>query len=80
MSRFTGLIGIFVILGLAYLWSNNRKKINFRLVITGLFLQASIALFILKVPLGQDIFYWLGKALTSYSIFQEKEDRLSSEI
>lgn len=72
MSRFTGLIGIFVILGLAYLWSNNRKKINFRLVITGLFLQASIALFILKVPLGQEIFSWLGKAINKLLDFSRE--------
>jgi len=32
MGRFTGVIGIIVILGLAFLWSNNRKKINYRLV------------------------------------------------
>jgi nucleoside permease NupC len=48
MGRFTGLIGIFIILGLVFLWSNNRKKINYRLVITGLVLQISIAVFILN--------------------------------
>ena len=61
MGRFTGVIGIIVILGLAFLWSNNRKKINYRLVITGLGLQIALAIFILKVPIGQDIFYWLGQ-------------------
>ena len=60
MGRFTGIIGIIVILGLAFLWSNNRKKINYRVVGTGLLLQVALAIFILKVPLGQDIFYWLG--------------------
>ncbi len=72
MGRFTGLIGIAIILGLAYLWSNNRKKINFRLVITGLVLQTSIALFILKVPLGQEIFYWLGKAINKLLDFSRE--------
>ena len=62
MGRFTGVIGIIIILGLAFLWSNNRKKINYRLVITGLLLQIALAIFILKVPVGQDIFYWLGKS------------------
>jgi concentrative nucleoside transporter, CNT family len=72
MGRFTGLIGIIVILGLAYLWSNNRKRINFRLVITGLLLQVSLALFILKVPLGQEIFYWLGKAINKLLDFSRE--------
>ena len=41
MGRFTGIIGIAIILGLAFLWSNNRKAINYRLVITGLVLQVA---------------------------------------
>jgi concentrative nucleoside transporter, CNT family len=72
MGRFTGFIGIIVILGLAYLWSNNRKKINFRLVITGLFMQTLIAFFILKVPLGQEIFFWLGKAINKLLDFSKE--------
>jgi CNT family concentrative nucleoside transporter len=72
MGRFTGIIGIIVILGLAYLWSNNRKKINYRLVITGLLLQITLAVFILKVPIGQDIFYWLGKAINKLLDFSKE--------
>jgi concentrative nucleoside transporter, CNT family len=63
MSRFTGVAGIIVILGLAFLWSNNRKRINYRLVITGLTFQILLAVFILKVPAGQQIFFWIGKAI-----------------
>jgi CNT family concentrative nucleoside transporter len=72
MSRFTGIIGIVVILGLAFLWSNNRKAINYRLVITGLILQIALAVFILKVPLGQEIFYWLGKAINKLLDFSKE--------
>ena len=72
MARFTGIIGIIVILGLAYLWSNNRKAINFRLVITGLLLQVALAIFILKVPVGQDIFAWLGKAINKLLDFSQQ--------
>jgi concentrative nucleoside transporter, CNT family len=60
MERFTGLLGIFVILGLAFALSNNRKAINKRLVFSGLGLQLVLAIFILKVPLGQQIFAALG--------------------
>jgi len=72
MSRFTGIIGIFIILGLAWLWSNNRKAINLRLVITGLLLQVALAVFILKVPIGQDIFAWLGKGINKLLDFSQE--------
>ncbi|TAE28925.1 MAG: NupC/NupG family nucleoside CNT transporter [Candidatus Kapaibacterium sp.] len=60
MERFTGLLGIVVILGIAFLLSNNRKAINKRLVFTGLGLQLVLAIFILKVPIGQQIFAAVG--------------------
>ena len=72
MGRFTGIIGIVIILGLAFLWSNNRKAINYRLVITGLVLQILLAIFILKVPIGQEIFYWLGKAINKLLDFSKE--------
>ena len=72
MERFTGILGILIIIGLAFLWSNNRKKINYRLVVTGLLLQLALAVFILKVPLGQEIFYWLGKAINKLLDFSKE--------
>lgn len=72
MARFTGVIGIVIILGLAFLWSNNRKAINKRLVITGLLLQLVLAIFILKVPLGQEIFAFLGKAINKLLEFSQQ--------
>lgn len=60
MNRFFGLIGIAVILGIAYLMSNNKKAINWRLVFSGLAIQLSLALFILKFPPGQIIFSKVG--------------------
>ena len=60
MERFTGLIGVVVILGLAFLVSNNRKAINYRLVFSGLGIQLALALFILKTSIGQNIFASLG--------------------
>jgi len=64
MERFTGLIGVVLILGIAVLMSNNRKAINLRLVFSGLALQLSLALFVLKTPVGQAIFSTLGKWIT----------------
>ncbi|RRB02319.1 NupC/NupG family nucleoside CNT transporter [Larkinella rosea] len=61
MSRFTGLIGIALILGISYAMSNNRKAINYRTVGVGLLLQFGLAVFILKTDIGQQIFQTLGQ-------------------
>ncbi len=71
MERFTGLIGIVVIFAIAFLLSNNRKAINYRLVVTGLIVQIVLALFILKVPVGKEIFSWLGAAVTKVLDFSQ---------
>ncbi|HMW74925.1 MAG TPA: Na+ dependent nucleoside transporter N-terminal domain-containing protein, partial [Saprospiraceae bacterium] len=64
MERFIGLIGIVLILGIAFLMSNNRKRINYRLVLSGLALQLGLALFILKVPIGKTIFAGFASIVT----------------
>ena len=56
MDRLIGILGIFSILGIAYLFSNNRKKIDFKLILWGISLQIFFALLILKVPGGKSIF------------------------
>ncbi|HEX7414478.1 MAG TPA: nucleoside transporter C-terminal domain-containing protein, partial [Bacteroidia bacterium] len=62
-DRFTGLIGIVVIFTIAFLLSNNRKAINYRLVISGVALQIAIALLVLKVPPVTHFFALLGKGM-----------------
>ncbi len=71
MERFTGLIGIILIFAIAFLMSNNRKAINYRLVFSGLTIQLLLAIFILKVPLGKHIFSWLGTAVTRILNFSQ---------
>ncbi len=72
MERFTGLIGIVLIFGIAFLMSNNRKAINYRLVLSGIAIQLSLAVFILKIPLGKTIFSWIGDAVTKILNFSQK--------
>jgi CNT family concentrative nucleoside transporter len=72
MERFTGIIGIVLILSLAFLASNNRKKINLRLVFSGLGLQMLIALLILKVPTVQTFFEKLGKGMQKIEGFAKE--------
>ncbi|HXU26306.1 MAG TPA: nucleoside transporter C-terminal domain-containing protein [Bacteroidia bacterium] len=63
MDRFTGLIGIVVIFAIAFILSNNRKAINYRLVLSGVGLQIAIALLVLKVPPVTRFFAMLGKGM-----------------
>src|SRR6185295_6654215 len=64
MTRFHGLIGIALSIGLAFLLSNNRKAINLRVILSGLALQLALALFILKTSVGQSIFSFIARIIT----------------
>ena len=55
-----GVLGLVVILGIAFLLSNNRKKINWRTVGAGLSLQVILAVFILKGAAMGEVFAPLG--------------------
>ncbi|MFN4082696.1 MAG: NupC/NupG family nucleoside CNT transporter [Bacteroidia bacterium] len=72
MERFTGVIGIVLILSIAFLLSNNRKAINYRVVVSGLLIQLSFALFILKTSAGQAIFGWVGKKIEQLLLLADK--------
>ncbi len=70
-SKCMGFVGIASILGLAYLMSNNRKAINYRLVISGLILQLVMALFVLKSDIGQHLFQSIGDFITACLHFSD---------
>lgn len=53
MARFTGLIGIVVLLGMCYLLSTNRRAIRWRTVAWGLGLQLLFAFLVIEFPWGQ---------------------------
>ena len=68
--RFTGLIGILALLGIAYLLSNNRKAIKPRTILWGLGLQLLFAIIILKIPFVKNQFSSIDgifKKLISFS-------------
>src|SRR5258708_32338000 len=60
MGRFTGVLGILTILGLAYLFSTNRKSIRAKTVAWGLGLQLALGLFVLRVKSGEWLFQEMG--------------------
>lgn len=53
MNYLWGLLGILCILGIAFLFSNNKRKINIRTVVVALAIQISFAFIVLKWPLGR---------------------------
>lgn len=55
-ERMTGFLGLACILLLAYLLSENKKAISWRLVFLGTSLQAVLALLVLKTQIGRLIF------------------------
>ncbi len=72
MERFQGLTGIVLILGLAFLFSNNRSRINYRLVASGMALQVLIAVLVFKVKPVADFFQWLGHGMQLIESFAFK--------
>lgn len=72
MERFQGFIGIVLILGIAFLFSNNRSKINYRLVLSGITLQVVIALLVFKVPPITWFFQQVGHAMGKLEAFARK--------
>jgi CNT family concentrative nucleoside transporter len=71
-SKLVGLLGIAAIFGLAFLMSNNRKSINYRLVGSGFVLQLLLAVFVLKVEFGQALFRNVGDFITELLHFSDK--------
>ncbi|HET6228141.1 MAG TPA: nucleoside transporter C-terminal domain-containing protein [Bacteroidia bacterium] len=72
MERFTGLIGILIIFCIAFLFSNNRRAINYRLVLSGLALQLLIAFLVLRVSLFTRFFQWLGSGMQHLEYFAKQ--------
>lgn len=65
MSRYIGLLGIALIIGVGVLLSSNRRAIRWSIIAWGLGLQVAFALFVLRVPAGQELFRALGSAVTA---------------
>ncbi len=62
MGRFTGILGILTMLGLAFAFSTDRRAIRVKTVAWGLGLQAAFAVFVLKADIGRRVFQKAGDA------------------
>ena len=51
-----GLFGLAMLIGIAFLFSSNKRAVDWKLVATGVGLQIVFAALVLKVPFGRDVF------------------------
>lgn len=75
MYRYSGILGILVFLLIAYLMSNNRKKIPYKTVIIGLVTQFVIALFMLKTAVGEEIFDFVNRVFVKVLSYSDQGSR-----
>jgi concentrative nucleoside transporter, CNT family len=64
MGRYTGILGLLTMLGLAYVFSTNRRAIRVKTVAWGLSLQIVFAIFVLRIDYGRRMFQAIGDAAT----------------
>ena len=65
IGRFSGLLGIAAIVGVGVLLSSDRRAIRWSIVGWGLGLQVLFAVFVLRVPFGQELFRALGEGVAA---------------
>ncbi len=68
-ANLKGLIGIFVILLIAFLFSNNRRAIKWRLILFCLIVDVVLCFFIVRTSIGQEIFVFLGVCVNKIMSF-----------
>ncbi|MEX2235591.1 MAG: nucleoside transporter C-terminal domain-containing protein [Cyclobacteriaceae bacterium] len=66
MTYLRGLIGIGVLLAIAFLLSRNKKQIDWKLVASGLLLQIVIAVCVLKIPFFRNGFDYMGQWVVKF--------------
>ena len=69
---YSGFIGIFALLIIAYLLSNNRKAIKFETILWGIGLQIFFGLIILKIPFIKSQFFFVDKIFKTLISFSDK--------
>jgi CNT family concentrative nucleoside transporter len=71
-NRYLNIVGIFVILGICFLFSKNRKAIDLRLIAHALGLQFLIALTVLKTSVGSGLLQKIAYYVTKIYQFADK--------
>jgi CNT family concentrative nucleoside transporter len=64
-STVHGLLGLGLVLFIAYLFSNNRRLIPWRMVMIGVLMQFGFAFFVLKLEFGRALFAFISRAFVT---------------
>jgi CNT family concentrative nucleoside transporter len=72
MGKWLSLLGIFGFVGIAYAFSRNRSKIDWKLVATGIGLQLFFAVIVLKTTPGEKFFFWVNGAVEELLGYTDK--------
>lgn len=75
-NRYCNVIGIVVVLAIAYFFSQHRTRISYRLVVYGLMLQFLIGFFVLKTAIGQYCVQTLASAVEQLYLFAEQGSKM----
>lgn len=70
--KIIGFFGVFVLLGIAWLFSKNKKAINYKTVAAGLGLQITFAVIVLKLPVGRYFFQFMNDVIVKLLSFSDK--------
>lgn len=69
---FRGILGLLSLIFLAFIFSKNKRNINWSLVTKGLLIQLFLALMILKVPIVQNVFEWISAIFVTVLQFSKQ--------
>jgi CNT family concentrative nucleoside transporter len=63
MYNIISFFGIFVLVFIGWLFSNNRRRMNWRVIGCGVGFQLLFGLFVFRVPAGTRVFLWINDAV-----------------
>lgn len=66
IERVRSLVGIIVLFGFGYVFSNDRKNIKWRPVVCGACLQFMLGFFCIRSELGRSVFECIGKKVVTF--------------
>lgn len=72
MDYFRGLLGVATMIGIAFLFSHDRKKIDWRLVGIGVLLQLAFGFLVLHIPQVRQVFDFLSSVFVKVIDFSNK--------
>lgn len=75
ISVIRGIFGVLVLLGITYLFSSDKKNINWRLVIGGMILQVVLAILMLNVPFVRSFFGLIADSFVKLLSFTDEGAR-----